>query len=212
MTAILQSGWATMLVGTVLYLGVTAMLLSPQRVLPPSTAETASQPDDLKAVPTTLPWGRYDPELDRLMTELMQEKQALALKKKQLADWEARLQAESAELSGVTQAVQRLQADFDKQVLRVQHEEAANLRKLAKIFAAMSAENAVELFRHFEDEEVVKILSYYKDTDVASLLETMAGMGQAESKRAARLSEMLKVTIKPDPSTPPAASSKPKSP
>jgi flagellar motility protein MotE (MotC chaperone) len=86
-----------------------------------------------------------------------------------------------------------LQSDFDKGVLRVREEESANLKKLAKVYAAMSPDSAAAIFGELDDTAVVKIMVFMKDGETAAILESLAKKGQPQAKRAAELSERLRL-------------------
>jgi flagellar motility protein MotE (MotC chaperone) len=137
-------------------------------------------------------WEFFNPEVERLVKELAQEKKALALREQQLNELATRLEAERAEITTVTQAVHRLQQEFDRGVLRIREEETANLKKLAKVYATMTPEGAVTILRQMEDEQIVKFMVFMKDGETAPLLENFARQGEAEAKRAAAIMERLR--------------------
>ena len=123
------------------------------------------------------------------------QKQNLDVREQELRDWAARLDAEQQEISVVTQRVARLQQDFDQQVVSVRASEAANLKKLAKIYSAMTPEGATKILKELTDEQVVKILMFMKDTETAPILELLAQQGQSEAKRAALITDRLRLAI-----------------
>ena len=192
MIRILQSGWMTVLMGAVVYLGVTAVLLASSKSLHQSHAPAISE----SAGGRGPSWDFFNPEVDRLVSELNKEKQAVATREQQLNELATRLQAERAEINQVTQTVFRLQQEFDRTVLRVRDDEAANLKKLAKIYATMSPEGATTIIRLLEEEEIAKLLVFMTESEAAPLLESLAKMGEADAKRAAALSERLRKSIR----------------
>jgi len=191
MKKILHSGWLSGLLGTVLYLGTTAMLLSPAKVLQGVHARAESG-EDTSPKPS---WEFSNPELDRLIAELKKEKESLATREQQLSELAARLQAERAELNQVTQTVHQLQMEFEKGVLRVREEETANLKKTAKMYAAMSPDGAAPIVKQLEDDQILKFLVFMKDNESGPLLEYLGRLGSAEAKRAAALTERLRTTL-----------------
>src|SRR5260221_488507 len=129
---IFTSPWMTLPAGAIVYF--TASLFFWRMPAP-----APRQPSAVRAMQGERPsWEFTNPEADQLMEELKAEKQSLAKREQQLNDLAARLEAERAEVNQVTQSVHQAQMDFDKQVLRVQEEEVANLKKLAKVYAAMT--------------------------------------------------------------------------
>ncbi|MEY2410418.1 MAG: hypothetical protein QOF48_3088 [Verrucomicrobiota bacterium] len=196
MIKFLQSGWMTALLGAACYIGVTAVLMASSKSLNHPRAAVSSEPSGGRG-PS---WEFTNPEVDRLIAELNKEKLAVAAREQQLNELATRLQSERAEINQVTQTVFRLQQEFDRNVLRVRDDEAANLRKLAKIYATMSPEGATTIIRQLEDEDIAKLLVIMKESEAAPLLENLARLGEPEAKRAAALSERLRKSIRRTPS------------
>lgn len=188
---LLQSGWIAVLTGGLLYLGVTGYLLSTARIV--STAARAPMADEANTRGPA--WDFFNPEMDRVMNELLREKKAVAAKEEQLNELSTRLEAERAELNIVLLSVQRTQKEFDRNVLRVHDEETANLKKLAKVYANMTPEGAAVILKQMDDDQIAKILVFMKEPESAPLLETFAKLGEAEAKRAAALSERVRRSI-----------------
>ncbi|MGP8200996.1 MAG: MotE family protein [Limisphaerales bacterium] len=189
MIKLLTSPWSTALVGIVLYLGTTvAVWKTPIRssTVPKESAAAGEK----KAGPS---WDFTSPEADQLIAELKNEKKALVKKEQDLNDLMARLQAERSELNLVTQSVRQLQTDFDQNVLRITEEETANLKKLAKIYADMAPENAAKVLEEMDDTSIIKIMVFMKDTETAAIWEALAKKGDAQAKRAALLSDHLRL-------------------
>lgn len=190
MTRLLNSGWFAAVIGAVLYGVVTAVVLNPTKV---ASRAGALGPNRQPALRPS--WEFFNPEVDRLIAELKQEKETLASRKQQLDDFAARLDAERAELNIVTQAVHQMQMDFDRHMVRVQEEEEANLKRLAKTYAAMSPEGAAKIFEEMEDEQIVRIMVFMKESEVAEILELFALAGDIQTKRVAIISEMLRTAL-----------------
>ncbi len=187
MTKILQSGWFCALIGGVSYWGATvAVWRTPVIPRPTSMAlREALKPS----------WEFNNPELDQLITDLRAQREALTTRERQLNELAVRLQAEREEIGIVTQRVAQMQMEFDRNVVRVREEEAPNLKRLAKIYAAMSPDGAVSILKEMKDDEIVQILAFMKDSETAPILELLAKVGVAEAKRAAQISERLRVAL-----------------
>jgi flagellar motility protein MotE (MotC chaperone) len=188
MIKLLTSPWFSAPLGAVLYLA--SMLVfwkTPQPALPERdpSASAFSGPS----------WEFRNPEADQLMTELKSEKGALALRKQQLDDWAARLDAQRQELTAATLAVRQMQDQFDQSVVRLQEVEVPNLKKLAKVYADMTPDGAATVMSQLEDSVNVKVMLFMKESETAAILETMAKKGPAEAKRAAALSEHVRLSI-----------------
>ena len=195
---LLQSKWMCVVVGLLLYASVTiAVWQSPQLKLP--ARKHASGKAGARTKPS---WEFQNPEVDQLIAELQQQKTSLAEKEHQLNDLATRLQAEREEIGIVTQQVGRIQTEFDRNVVRVREEETANLKRLAKIYAAMTPEGAVSILKEMKDDDIVKILAYMKDVETAPILELLAKPGVADAKRTAQISERLKAIVYRTPAPP----------
>jgi len=189
MIKLILSPWGTAIVSVIMYLGATVAFWKTP-VPPPVTAPVGVVTG--KHIGPS--WDFINPEADQLMAELKAEKQALAKKEQDLNDLTARLQSERAELSMVTQSVRQLQTDFDQNVLRIGEEETANLKKLAKVYADMEPGNAANILQEMDDNSIIKIMVFMKDTETAAIWEAMAKKGQPQAKRAAALSDRLRLT------------------
>jgi flagellar motility protein MotE (MotC chaperone) len=190
MLKLLQSNWMSALVGALTYIGVTvAVWRSPKIELPPRGLVVAKAP---ALVPS---WEFQNAEVDELIADLQHQKQVLGDRERQLNGLDARLKAEREEIVVVSQNVTRMQTEFDQNVVRVREEETANLKRLAKIYATMSPEGAVNILREMKDDDIVKIFAYMKDAETAPILELLAHNSPTDAKRAAQISERLKVVM-----------------
>lgn len=194
MTKILTSTWMTLVISALVYLGATILFWKTPVIAP--AAEAAP------AITATGPsWEFKNPEADQLIAELKVEKQSLQKKEQQLNELAQRLQAERAEINQVTQSVHQLQTEFDQNVTRVREEETTNLKKLAKVYSAMAASSAANILSELDDSSVVKIMVFMKDAETAAIFEAMAKKGQTDAKRAANLSERLRLATVRTPTT-----------
>ena len=138
--------------------------------------------------------GQYQsPEADQLVAELKEEKKKLDDREQQLDELASRLDTERGEISNATLSVQQLQSEFDKNVLRIKEEETANLKKLAKMYSSMTPDGAAVILADLDDGTVAKIMVFMKEADAAAILESLSKKGDTEAKRAASLSERLRV-------------------
>jgi flagellar motility protein MotE (MotC chaperone) len=197
MIRLLQSKWAALLAGVVSYVITTACVWRwPAPPAPPPQEMHNNLPS----------WEFKNPEMDQLVTELKAEKEAVNQRAKLLDDLAVRLQTERLELMAITQNVERLQKAFDRNVVRIREEEPANLKKLAKVYAAMTPDNAAIILKEMTDDTVVKILLFMKEAETAPILENLAKAGGLDAKRAAKISDHLRLSTSRD------AVTKPKTP
>ena len=199
MKTMLQSKWMVLLMGAVLYLATTVLVWKPLPAAPPPSTDEGHA----KFTPKGPSWDFSNPEIDQIVEELKKEKATLADREGKLNELATRLQAERMELNQVTQTVHRLQRDFDATVLRVQDEETANLKKLAKLYAAMEPASAALVMKELDEPAIVKILLFMKDSEAAPILESLAKKGETDARRVASISERLRLAIFRKPSEKP---------
>jgi flagellar motility protein MotE (MotC chaperone) len=111
-----------------------------------------------------------------------------------LNDLSVRLEAEKAELNLVTQSVHQMQNEFDTNVVHVEESETTNLKRLGKVYADMSPDAAATIFAEQDDNSVVKIMMFMKDAETAAIFEAIAKKSPTDAKRAAGLSERLRLS------------------
>jgi flagellar motility protein MotE (MotC chaperone) len=189
MKKLLTSTWMIVLLSGVIYLGATVAFWKTPVV------RAREVPDDAKpqAVTTGPSWEFTNPEADQLMAEIKAEKKSLEKKESDLNDLSVRLQSERAELNLVTQSVQSMQSNFDQNVLHIKDDETINLKKLAKVYAAMSPEGAAAVFAELDDAAIVKIMMFMKEGETGAILDSLAKKGGPSAKRAAALSERIRL-------------------
>lgn len=194
MVRILQSAWVSMSVGGLLFFGTTAALLKPSQ-LPVIAADPIAE--IARAGANEPSWKFRNPEMDQWIQEIQNEKEALNLREQQLKDLETRLNAERQEMSVVTQAVYQMQVDFDKNVVRLNAQDAENLKRQAKLLSSMSPEGAAATLIEMSDDDVVRILFTMKADDASLALDTLSKSGKAQAKRAASIIERMRHTLPP---------------
>jgi flagellar motility protein MotE (MotC chaperone) len=187
MSKLFSHTWISAPLGAVVYLLST--LLFWQSPSPPAREKIA---DLVNAIGPS--WDFNNPEADLLMTELKIEKKALQQRQQQLDDLAARLNTERAEVGQVIQSVRQLQVEFDKAVLRVKDEEKGNLKKLAKLYGAMSPDIAASVLEQLDNEAIVKIMLFLKNEETAAILEAIAKKGETEARRTAQISEQIRLS------------------
>jgi flagellar motility protein MotE (MotC chaperone) len=197
MIRILQTKWMLVTVGTLIYTLTTWLCLQPQKQYMRAAQALRSMSTAKSAEPTGPSWTFQNPELNQLMAELKDERAALRVRTGQLDELQARLSTERQEICVVTQTVYRLRKELDVSVSRVTEEEVVNLKRLAKVYSTMTPAGAGRILKEMDDEQVVKILALMKEADSAPILEGF-GLGEKqEAKRAALISNRLRLIIPP---------------
>ena len=145
-------------------------------------------------------WDFFNPELDQIIADLKSERDTLTSRDKQLNELATRLKAERGELDDALKGIKKIQEQVDKNLFRIKEDEAGNLKKLAKMYTAMEPASAARILRELDDAIVVKILTLVKEQETALILESLSRMGEAETRRAAAISESLRSAISTKPS------------
>ncbi len=197
MIRVLQSSWFAAALGCLLYLGTTVAILSPAKFAgfrpPPPDYSAANDPS----------WKFRNPEMDQWLAQIKSEREKLDLRQQQLDELQTRLNTEMQELSVATQTVSQLQDTFNQNVIRFSADEAQNIKHQTKLMSEMTPEGAIALFNEMPDDDAVRILFSMKN-DVASLiLDTWSKQGNAQAKRAADLTEKLRLVTSGVTPTPP---------
>lgn len=189
----LQTKWMAIALGAIIYLVMTWVFLQPQKQLA-RIAEQAKKPEKAKLVlPSGPSWNYDNPEVNQLLTELADQREALRVRSTQLDELEARLKAERQEIYSVTQAVYQLRTNVESTLTRITEEETVNLKKLVKVYSTMSPEGAARILKEMEDDQVVKILALMRETETAPILENMGQGGREDARRTALISDRLRL-------------------
>lgn len=193
MTRVFQSGWFAALLGAMVYLGCTVLFT--KSPVPGARLEATGAAPPAGGFANAPSWEFVNPEIDQLMAELKKEREALGRREKELVDLADRLRTERLEIDQLTQAIRSLQREFDQDLVRVADEEVANCKRLARIYSAMEPTAAALILKEMEDADIVKILVFMKDEQAAPILEALSKQGEGLAKRAALISERLRLAL-----------------
>ena len=186
---ILQNSLVSSIIGLVLYAVITVVVWK----VPVADHEEASQEEIVAKAKEAVPsWEFSSQEADMLIVELKEQKAALALREKDLNELAERLKTERLEINVVTQAVYQLQAQVEASIVRINAEEAVNIKKLSRTYAAMSPDGAAPIMKEMEEITLVKVIALMKEAEVAAILEAMSKLSPADAKRVAKITERLR--------------------
>lgn len=144
-------------------------------------------------------WDGWTDEITRLVEALSAERAQLDTRARELDELEKRLASEQTELISLRDDMDERRNRFSAMIAEIEIAEVKNLRDLARTYAAMSPAGASRIFSQMDDDMVVKILFFMKPDAVAPVLEEMARAAEAtEARRAARLSERLRLMLDPE--------------
>src|SRR5688500_11151331 len=191
----LNSPWVGSIIGLIVFMLVTAVTWNSATQSIQAARAAAAATNEVEHGET--PWSFDTVEIDALVKELREEREMLNKREKDLNELANRIRSERQELTQMTQAMHRMQQEFDQSVSRVTDEETANLKKLAKTYAGMEADEAAKIFKQMDDSSIAKIMVFMKDLETGPILSSLARGGEADAKRAADLTEKLRLAIVP---------------
>jgi flagellar motility protein MotE (MotC chaperone) len=195
MIRLLQSSWLAALIGCLTYLAATLALLPPARFAGVrAVLEQAQNPEPVDEVS----WKFHNAEFDQWVEEIRRQREALALREQQLQELQTRIESERQELNYATQTVSQLQAEFDRNVVRIKDQEAENLKRQAKVLANMSPDSAAGLVNDMAEDEAVRILFTMKPDEASAVLEALSKIGRTEARRAAAFTERMRRALPPE--------------
>jgi len=145
--------------------------------------------------PSPLNWSFSSDEIVRLREELEKRLAEVENREGELAEFDARLQADREEIETIKENVELMRQTLMEDIVRLEDAESRNLRNLAKTYAELEPEAAVSIFNELDDDTVVKIMFFMKPETVGLILQEMATQQgqQGLVKRAAKLSDMLRL-------------------
>jgi flagellar motility protein MotE (MotC chaperone) len=151
------------------------------------------------AKPKAREWSFQSDEIEKLAKDLRDERTELETRRKDLDATEKRIAAEKEELTRLKGEIEQMRDDIGRSVPVLQTSETANVKSLAKVYAAMKPAEAVAVLAGLEDSSIVKMLGTMKADQVGNLFAEMArttGPDGPMAPRAAKLSEQLRLLQK----------------
>lgn len=146
--------------------------------------------------PEPFEWGFASEYISNLEEELKQRITALEVREAELAAYESRLGADRAEIEEIKDQVELMREHLLEGIVKLESDEKDNLKRLAKTYAILDPKATVSIFNELDDATVVKILFFMDSETVGAVLEEMVtanGNGSEQVKRAAKISDMLRL-------------------
>lgn len=190
----LRSPWMVSLSGCLMYLATTAALISPARF--DAVRAAAAEPFTPNNDPS---WKFRNPEFEQWVEELKQEREAVLAREKALQEWQTRLDAERAEIFSITQAVNQLQMEFDKNVVRFKSQDGENLKRQTQLVAAMPPASAARMLSEMPDDDAVRILFSMKAEQASLVLDALSQSGPAQARKAAAITKRMRNVLPTEP-------------
>jgi len=130
-------------------------------------------------------WNFRTSEINKLITELATEREALVRRQEALAAQEALVASARQENERLRAEIARARDELTAYIVEIKAGEAAQLRSQVAVYGNMSAESIVGFFAVKRDEDVVKILALMKPDFVAQIFEAMRGQPTGPDGRSA---------------------------
>jgi len=143
-------------------------------------------------------WSFRTTEVNNMIKDLAEQRDALSAKLNELSVEEARLASERKENERLRDQIARNRKELSDFIIQVQGGESVRLREEVAILNSMTPENVVAVFKEKSDIDVVKLLSMMKPDTVGPILDMMLTqpatdpLAPTPEKRVAGLLEKLK--------------------
>ena len=195
MSNLLSKSWFLAALALVIMLGtqVGSYMLYRGKIFPEEKDVLVIKRED----PSPIGWNFSSDDLERLNTELNNRMDEVAEKEESLAAYEARLQSDRIEIEEIKSEVERMRDTLLKDVIVVESWEGKNLKTLADTYGNLDPDATVSIFSELDDATVAKIMRFMKPATIGDILQEMAVQGggnDALIKRAAKLSDMLRLS------------------
>jgi len=191
----LKSPWFLALLGIFLGIGTTTGV-----ILMNKDALSASQAKHEPKLPSPAnaprDWVFWTDEINKLASNLKEEREALDERGKELDQFEKRLVGEREELAKVRTELEGMRREVTDNIPKIEASEKQNIKNLAKTYATMKPQDAVAVMREMDDSSIVKILASMKADVVGTVFQEMAKAKDSDGTlavRAARISEQLRL-------------------
>ena len=129
-----------------------------------------------------------------LMRQQVEAREKLVAEREKAVETDMQMVARfKGEIEKSRKQILDLEARVTQLVTMIDESEAKNLRKLAKIYNSMDAEEAANMIDSMDDDEVVNILARMKERQIGKVLGAYAGKSDKTAERSARLIEKIRV-------------------
>lgn len=143
-------------------------------------------------------WNFRTTEINKMIKDLAEEREALKTHEADLASREARVTSEQKENERIRGEIERSKKELSDYIVQIKGGEVARIKEEVVILNNMAPESAVAIMGQKSDAEIVKILSQMKPDAVAQILEAMLaqpaadGSADGSKKRVATILELMK--------------------
>ena len=143
-------------------------------------------------------WNYENPDIVRMIGDLKLEQEKVSEKMAQYEEYERRLKFERQELTTLTAAINKMQADLNQLVNYIEKEQKVNLKKLADKYVLMNTQSVLSILKQGDDAEFAKILSLMREREASAILDLYAKGGAEDLDRVSRVIRLMTLTIEKD--------------
>jgi hypothetical protein len=143
-------------------------------------------------------WNYENPDIVRMIGDLKLEQEKVAEKIAQSEEYERRLKFERQEITTLTVAINKMQADLNQLVNYIEKEQKVNLKKLADKYVLMNTQSVLNILKQGDDAEFAKILSLMREREASAILDLYAKGGAEDLDRVSRVIRLMTLTIEKD--------------
>ena len=130
--------------------------------------------------------------VDQLTDALKKERSLYEKKIEVLASKEAEVVKKEEVVKALMAQFRELEQKLNEKIVEVQSAEAANFKRLAKVYTKMDASNAAMLLTKLKPERAAKILSLIDERGAAAILNAAISQGDNGTESAAEWSDIIR--------------------
>jgi hypothetical protein len=187
MKDLLKSNLAMILIGSLLYLGVTfGVIVSSIGSLKESAVSHSGEKEEM-AVLDGPSWTYVNPKLNELILELRTRLEKVKEKEEELKLWELQLEEELTHIRGITNVVENIRAEVNLAANKLTKTEETNIRSLLPLYKSLDPVDAASLIEKKSDAEIAKIFHLLKAEEYTPIIQLWLRQNGEQAERVYRI-------------------------
>lgn len=187
MKDLLKSNLAMVLIGSLLYLGVTfGVIVSSIGSLKGSAVSHSGEKEEM-AVLDGPSWTYVNPKLNELILELRTRLEKVKEKEEELKLWELQLEEELTHIRGITNVVENIRAEVNLAANKLTKTEETNIRSLLPLYKSLDPADAASLIEKKSDAEIAKIFHLLKAEEYTPIIQLWLRQNGEQAERVYRI-------------------------
>jgi hypothetical protein len=188
MKDLLKSNLAMVLIGSLLYLGVTfGVIVSSIGSLKGSAVSHSGDQEEEVAVMDGPSWTYFNPKLNELILELRTRLEKVKEKEEELKLWELQLEEELTHIRGITNVVENIRAEVNLAANKLTKTEETNIRSLLPLYKSLDPADAASLIEKKSDAEIAKIFHLLKAEEYTPIIQLWLRQNGEQAERVYRI-------------------------